>query len=44
MNTGPPPSTPELTASDVVALLQFLEQNRISVCVDGGWGVKTFRR
>jgi len=28
-----------MTASDVVDLLQFLEQNHISVCVDGGWGV-----
>ncbi len=28
-----------MTASDVVDLLQFLEQNHISVCVDGAWGV-----
>jgi lincosamide nucleotidyltransferase A/C/D/E len=30
---------PEITASDVVELVQLLQQNHIDVCLDGGWGV-----
>ena len=31
--------TPEMTANDVVAFVQLLNQNNIEVFVDGGWGV-----
>lgn len=30
---------PEMTANDVVELVQLLEQNDIEVYVDGGWGI-----
>ena len=30
---------PEMTASDVIEIAQLLDQNRIDVCIDGGWGV-----
>jgi lincosamide nucleotidyltransferase A/C/D/E len=30
---------PEMTASDVVDIVQLLTQNHIDVCIDGGWGV-----
>lgn len=30
---------PEMTANDVVNLVQLLEQNDIEVYVDGGWGI-----
>lgn len=32
-------SQPEMTANDVVELVQLLEQNDIEVYVDGGWGI-----
>lgn len=32
-------SRPEMTANDVVELVQLLEQNDIEVYVDGGWGI-----
>jgi lincosamide nucleotidyltransferase A/C/D/E len=28
-----------MTASDVIDIAQLLDQNRINVCIDGGWGV-----
>jgi lincosamide nucleotidyltransferase A/C/D/E len=31
--------TPEMTALDVVEIIQLFEQNSIDVYVDGGWGV-----
>jgi lincosamide nucleotidyltransferase A/C/D/E len=34
-----PKNDPEMTASDVVAFAQLLDQNRIDVWIDGGWGV-----
>jgi lincosamide nucleotidyltransferase A/C/D/E len=30
---------PEMTASDVIEIAQLLDQNRIDVWIDGGWGV-----
>ncbi|MBO0720808.1 MAG: nucleotidyltransferase family protein [Blastocatellia bacterium] len=30
---------PEMTASDVIEIAQLLEQNRIDIWIDGGWGV-----
>ena len=30
---------PEMTAGDVVEIVQLLNQNHIDVCIDGGWGV-----
>jgi lincosamide nucleotidyltransferase A/C/D/E len=30
---------PEMTAADVVAFVQLLEQHNINVIIDGGWGV-----
>ncbi len=30
---------PEMTAQDVVAFVELLQQNHIPVCIDGGWGV-----
>jgi lincosamide nucleotidyltransferase A/C/D/E len=30
---------PEMTADDVVEIVQLLERHHIEVCVDGGWGV-----
>jgi lincosamide nucleotidyltransferase A/C/D/E len=30
---------PEMTAKDVVELVQLLNLNHIDVCIDGGWGV-----
>lgn len=30
---------PEMTASDVVEIVQLLDQHHIDVCIDGGWGV-----
>lgn len=30
---------PEMTAKDVIALVQLLRQHQIEVCIDGGWGV-----
>jgi lincosamide nucleotidyltransferase A/C/D/E len=32
-------SDPEMTANDVVEIVQLLERNGIEVCIDGGWGV-----
>jgi lincosamide nucleotidyltransferase A/C/D/E len=32
-------NSPEMTATDVVGIVQLLDQNAIDVCVDGGWGV-----
>jgi lincosamide nucleotidyltransferase A/C/D/E len=34
-----PKDDPEMTASDVVEIVQLLDQNRIDVWIDGGWGV-----
>jgi lincosamide nucleotidyltransferase A/C/D/E len=34
-----PKDEPEMTASDVIDIAQLLDQNRINVCIDGGWGV-----
>jgi lincosamide nucleotidyltransferase A/C/D/E len=33
------PDRPEMTADDVVGIVQLLAQNQIDVCLDGGWGV-----
>ncbi len=30
---------PEMTAPDVLAFVELLEQHQIGVCIDGGWGV-----
>jgi lincosamide nucleotidyltransferase A/C/D/E len=30
---------PEMTAQDVIEIVQLLNQNHIDVCIDGGWGV-----
>jgi lincosamide nucleotidyltransferase A/C/D/E len=30
---------PEMTASDVVELVQLFQRHQIDVCLDGGWGV-----
>lgn len=30
---------PEITANEVVEIVQLLNQNHIDVCLDGGWGV-----
>src|ERR1044071_328631 len=30
---------PEMTAGEVVEIVQLFEQNQIDVCIDGGWGV-----
>ncbi len=30
---------PEMTAKDVIEIVQLLSQNHIDVCIDGGWGV-----
>ena len=30
---------PEMTAKDVIEFVQLLNQNKIEVCIDGGWGV-----
>jgi lincosamide nucleotidyltransferase A/C/D/E len=30
---------PEMTAGDVIEIVQLLNQNRIDVTIDGGWGV-----
>src|SRR5437867_11694142 len=30
---------PEMTASDVVGIVQLFEQNHIDLRIDGGWGV-----
>lgn len=30
---------PEMTANDVIEIVQLLSRNQIDVCVDGGWGV-----
>lgn len=30
---------PEMTATDVIAIVQLLDQNGINVILDGGWGV-----
>ena len=32
-------STPEMTAEDVIGIIQLLNQNQIEVIIDGGWGV-----
>lgn len=32
-------ANPEMTASDVVEIVQLFNQNHIDVCIDGGWGV-----
>jgi lincosamide nucleotidyltransferase A/C/D/E len=29
----------EMTAADAVEIIKLLEENKIEVCVDGGWGV-----
>lgn len=34
-----PQTTPEMTADDVLAIVELLERNQIEVHVDGGWGV-----
>ena len=34
-----PKDEPEMTASDVIDIAQLLDQSRINVCIDGGWGV-----
>jgi lincosamide nucleotidyltransferase A/C/D/E len=31
--------TPEMTATDVIEIIQLLNQHHLEVCVDGGWGV-----
>ncbi len=31
--------TPEMTAKDVIGIMQLLNQNDIDVIIDGGWGV-----
>jgi lincosamide nucleotidyltransferase A/C/D/E len=31
--------SPEMTASDVVEIVQLLDRNQIEVYIDGGWGV-----
>jgi lincosamide nucleotidyltransferase A/C/D/E len=31
--------SPEMTAADVQAFVQLLDQHAIEVCIDGGWGV-----
>jgi len=37
---GPmPKDEPEMTASDMIDIARLLDQNRINVCIDGGWGV-----
>ena len=33
------PNSPLMTLTDVIALVQFLEQHHIDCCIDGGWGV-----
>ncbi len=30
---------PEMTDSDVIEFIQLLRENRIEICIDGGWGV-----
>jgi len=30
---------PEMTADDVIAFVELLNQNQIDLCIDGGWGV-----
>jgi hypothetical protein len=34
-----PKDEPEMTASDVIEIVRLLDQNRIDVWIDGGWGV-----
>jgi len=34
-----PKDDPEMTAIDVIEIAQLLDQNRIDVWIDGGWGV-----
>jgi lincosamide nucleotidyltransferase A/C/D/E len=34
-----PKNNPEMTANDVIEIVRLLDQNRIDVWVDGGWGV-----
>lgn len=34
-----PKPTPEMTAEDVIAFVQLLNQHQIDVCIDGGWAV-----
>ena len=34
-----PKDDPEMTASDVIEIVRLLDQNRIDVWIDGGWGV-----
>jgi lincosamide nucleotidyltransferase A/C/D/E len=34
-----PKADPEMTASDVVEIVQLLDQNQMDVWIDGGWGV-----
>jgi hypothetical protein len=32
-------SKPEITAQDVIEVVQLFEENAIEVYIDGGWGV-----
>jgi hypothetical protein len=35
-----PKDEPEMTASDVIEIVRLLDQNRIDVWIDGGWGCR----
>ncbi|HYG58958.1 MAG TPA: nucleotidyltransferase family protein [Symbiobacteriaceae bacterium] len=36
---SPQGSPPEITAGDVIEIIQLFEQNHIELCIDGGWAV-----
>jgi lincosamide nucleotidyltransferase A/C/D/E len=34
-----PKASPEMTANDVIEIVQLFNQNHIELCIDGGWGI-----